>query len=420
MKHKWFPASPVSWAVWLAALGWLALDLVYLGAHKNWGTIALAAAVVLVGELLEVDLRGGRSTPVSSAVVFALFVILPPANAGFLLAILPALVIAIVVRSSSVGWGAKFRSTSRRLWAILISYGLFLAATRLLGYSHPFPSSVTILMVGAGWIKLLIDIGASSFFIANAQHIRAWPLWKGQARNRVGLHGALLSVAALMALAHESLGNLTFVLFLLPLLAARYAFKRYASIHKVYLQTVRALAKVPELAGYAPEGHSMRVAELAASLARERGMSDNDVQDLEFASLLHDVGRVSFADPGEFPESVAGTRAGERIAEASATIIGRTPYLSKVAKIVRDSDRDPESPYLDGQILEGSLILKVANDFVELTEPGGPEMPTDTVFQLISADQETYDHGVVDALSRVLGLRQTVGASSVSIEQAVR
>lgn len=419
MKRKWFPVSPVSWAVWLAALGWLALDLVYLGAHKNWRTIALAAAVVLVGELLEVDLRGGRSTPVSSAVVFALFVILPPGNAGFLMAILPALVIAIVARSSSVGWGPKFRSTSRRLWSILISYGLFLAVTRSLGLVHPFPSSVTVIMVGAGSIKLLIDTAASSMFIANAQHIRVWPLWKGQLRNRLALHSALLSVAALMALAYESLGNLTFVLFLLPLLAARYAFKRYASIHKIYLQTVRALAKVPELAGYAPEGHSTRVAELAASLARERGMSDNEVQDLEFASLLHDVGRVSFADPGEFPESVAGTRAGQRIAEASATIIGRTPYLSKVAKIVRDSDRDPESPFLDGPVLEGSLILKVANDFVELTEMGGPQMAEEVAFQLISSDVGSYDNGVIGALSRVLELRQTVGASSVNIEQAV-
>ncbi|MCA1840364.1 MAG: HD-GYP domain-containing protein [Actinomycetota bacterium] len=370
--------------------------------------MAVASVVVVVGELLEVDLRGGRSTPVSSGIIFSLFVVIHPSS-FVLLTILPAFAIGVAVKGRRVGFGPRFRSTSRRLLAVSVALGAYSLMVR----GIPFPpgyigKGLPLLHVAAmalaGWLELLIDTGTSAVFIARAMKIPAFPVWKGQLRERVSLQAALISVGALMALAygpipgHEILREATFGLFLFPLLAARLAFKRYASIHTTYVQTVRALSKVPELAGYAPEGHSIRVADLSTHMARDRGLSDHEVQEVEFAALLHDVGRVSLDDPGEVPQSVAGTDMAARVAEASAAVAGKASYMENVARIVRASESKPgeNSPL-------ASKIIKVANDYVELTEAGGPGLKSSAALSQLSRDAKAdYDPGVIEALRRVL------------------
>lgn len=214
-----------------------------------------------------------------------------------------------------------------------------------------------------------------------------------------------------MALAFEVLGGSAFILFLLPLLAARRAFRRYASIHTTYVQTIRALSKVPEMAGYAPQGHSIRVAEIAMSIARDRGLSDNEVQDIEFAALLHDVGRLSFEDPGAVPESAVGTRAGRQLALTSARIVGKTPYLARVAQIVNYQDE----PFATAQrtteelIPKETQIVKVSNDFVELTEEGGPRLSRlMALHQMEQMSGVDYDPVILSSLRRVLKQRPSL------------
>ena len=51
------------------------------------------------------------------------------------------------------------------------------------------------------------------------------------------------------------------------------AFRRYAEIRFTYLQTVRALSRVPEVGGYVETGHSRRVSQLARSVGAELGMA---------------------------------------------------------------------------------------------------------------------------------------------------
>lgn len=406
MSQSRFPALPSSILLWLPGAAWVAFGIANGHRPAHLVLFAMATVVVTLGEMLEVDLPGGRSTPVSSAVVFALFVLLPPIEVTAV-AIL-SFAIGLIVRSRDADRVALMRSTSRRLAAILLSLAFYVW---LSGVIPPFDIekgvllASTLAMVIAGSVELLADTGSSALFISHAQRIPAFPIWQGQLSNRLAIHGAFLSVAALMALAYEVLGPSAFVLFLLPLLAARRAFRRYASIHTTYVQTIRALSKVPEMAGYAPDGHSVRVAETAIAIARNRGLSDNEVQDIEFAALLHDVGRLSFEDPEEAPESSVGTRTGRRLALSSARIVGRTRYLERVAQIVQFQDE----PFArierttEDLIPKETQILKVANDFVELTEKGGPclsrELAMHQLEQMVGID---YDPDILSALRRTL------------------
>jgi HD-GYP domain-containing protein (c-di-GMP phosphodiesterase class II) len=67
----------------------------------------------------------------------------------------------------------------------------------------------------------------------------------------------------------------------------------YASIRKNYLDTVRALSRAIEANDPMTLGHSERVAAHAVSMARALGLSAQDVQTIEFGSLLHDLGKIS-------------------------------------------------------------------------------------------------------------------------------
>lgn len=406
MRPKSFLTQLASAAVWLVALGWAANGIVAAADGSSPDLVLLGVSIVLVvlGDVLEVDLRGGRSTPVSTAVVFALFAILPTTE--LVIVIVFAFFLAMIVRSRDLGWGPRFRSTSRRLGTTLLARTVFLLFAAAL---PPLPSGRgellgrTLTMAAAGAFYLVVDTGLSALLIATAQKIPFPPIWKSQLHNLAAVHGAFLSVAVLIGLAFDVLHEWAFAFFLLPLIAARHAFRRYASIHRTYQQTIRALAKVPELAGYSREGHSAAVADLAATVARHLGLSDNEVQDIEFAALLHDVGRVSFADPADAQE--LGRPASHAVAAASASIVARTRYLDRVALVIRDQ----EISFSESPPTLGSRILKVANDYVEMTEAGGPQMtPLAAIHRMESEAGPLYDPSVVRSLRRVLENRSIV------------
>jgi hypothetical protein len=406
MKLKLFRTLLVNGSIWAAAVAWIwsRFDAGYQLDSNHLPLLMIVLSLVVLGDIFEIDLRGGRSTPVSNAVIFALFIVLDLPEV--MLVVVTAFFLALIVRAQDLGWGPRFRSTSRRLGTIMLSLGFYLLFVAIV---PPFPGGEGLLlaeaavMALAGALYLILDTGVSASLISLTQRVPIAPIWRSQLSSLSGLQVAFLSVSALIALAYGVLQEWAFVLFLLPLFAARHAFRRYASIHKTYEQTIRALAKAPELAGYATHGHSTAVADLAKTIARLQGLSDNDVQEVEFAALLHDVGRFFFEDPADVPESFAGTDAGSHLAEASASMAAQTPYLSKVATLVRHQDASFEeaSPL-------GARIVKVANDFVELNREGPSFSPLTALHQMELMAGKEYDPLLVRSLRRILELRGTI------------
>jgi putative nucleotidyltransferase with HDIG domain len=84
-------------------------------------------------------------------------------------------------------------------------------------------------------------------------------------------------------------------------------------------------------------GHSSRVAELAVQLGQRLGMSDDEMQHLKWAALLHDVGKLGVADdiltkPG--PLSVSEWEEMRRHPAYGYSILGRDGFLNPIAEIV--------------------------------------------------------------------------------------
>src|SRR5947208_14823126 len=108
---------------------------------------------------------------------------------------------------------------------------------------------------------------------------------------------------------------------------------RLADLKNAYLATLEVLTFHIEPAETNQEGHSTRVAELAAAMGAELKLSDSELENLRIASLLHEVGTVDqrllkLLSRSVTDESVAVARA---LRGAAEIIAGYSHYYEIVA-----------------------------------------------------------------------------------------
>lgn len=66
-------------------------------------------------------------------------------------------------------------------------------------------------------------------------------------------------------------------------------------IHTGYLKTVMALANSIEANDSYTRGHCQRVMEISCELAKKMGYEDHEVEDLRYAAILHDIGKIGIS-----------------------------------------------------------------------------------------------------------------------------
>ena len=169
-----------------------------------------------------------------------------------------------------------------------------------------------------------------------------------------------------------------------------------------YGQTIRALAQIPEVAGLAPLGHSTRTADLAVAVAQELGLSPGDVVELEYAALMHDVGRITLNEPAILKAGYTE----EDIARWGAQIIAEAPYLENVSAMVEQQHRPYRSPGIefDPDVPVPSKIIKVASAY----DQGQVELdlsPVESLERIHQGSAYEFDPTVAASLRRVLVYR---------------
>lgn len=210
---------------------------------------------------------------------------------------------------------------------------------------------------------------------------------------------SIFVAGALFGFAWPSVGWWALPIAVMPYLFSHLAFVRYDDTKRTYRQTIRALAQIPEVGGLAPAGHAERTAELSLAVARELGMHPDEVVELEYAALVHDIGRITLNEP-------AILRAGytdEDIARWGAQIVDESPYMHRVAEYVRQQQR----PYRHaGEVKDltvpmPSKVIKVVSAYDQaLREMGLPAIDALEIVHRGSAYD--YDPDVTASLRRVL------------------
>jgi PAS domain S-box-containing protein/putative nucleotidyltransferase with HDIG domain len=182
-------------------------------------------------------------------------------------------------------------------------------------------------------------------------------------------------------------------------------------LEQILHSLTRTLGRVVETRDPYTQGHEIRVAELARAIAQEMGMDHDELDGIEAAALVHDVGKLSvpaeiLTKPGllsvhEFELIKDHSRAGYQILEG-------IPFQWPVADIaLQHHERMDGSGYpsaLRGEeIVLGARIVAVA-DVVEAMSSHRPyraALGLDAAMEELASSKGKYDPDVVAACVRL-------------------
>ena len=100
----------------------------------------------------------------------------------------------------------------------------------------------------------------------------------------------------LMAVIAIDVGQWAALLFMIPLLLARYSFSKYTETRELFFGTVSALSQAIDAKDGFTRGHADRVSRVAGALAREMGLPERQIEQIELVGLLHDIGKIGVDD----------------------------------------------------------------------------------------------------------------------------
>ncbi len=176
--------------------------------------------------------------------------------------------------------------------------------------------------------------------------------------------------------------------------------------------SIRAMALIVEMRDPYTAGHQQRVADLAAAVAEELGLSDDRIYATRMAGIIHDIGKLSvpteiLIKPGFINEIEFNLI--KMHPKVGYEILKTIEFPWPIALIVlQHHERMDGSGYPSGlsgeEILLEARILSVA-DIVEATashRPYRPALGLDKALEEISKNKGTlYDSQVVDAILKV-------------------
>lgn len=100
----------------------------------------------------------------------------------------------------------------------------------------------------------------------------------------------------LMAQIAFEVGHWAVLLFMVPLLLARYSFSKYTETRDLFFGSVSALSQAIDAKDGFTRGHADRVSRIAGAIAREMGLNEKAIEQIELAGLLHDIGKIGVED----------------------------------------------------------------------------------------------------------------------------
>ncbi|NCB74671.1 MAG: HD-GYP domain-containing protein [Clostridia bacterium] len=201
------------------------------------------------------------------------------------------------------------------------------------------------------------------------------------------------------------------IMFILPLMFARYAFSLYIDVKHNYFVMLKTLTYSIEAKDEYTRGHSERVEEYVKIIAKEMRYSYSQIEDISVAALLHDVGKIGI------DESILTKPTS--LTPEEREIIMKHPQISvqilkevKLRPIVFEMILHHHEKYdgtgypsgLSGEELPIEVfVLSVADtyDAITSTRPYSPGLSAEMAKQLILQEKGKQFHPkVVDAFIR--------------------
>lgn len=280
----------------------------------------------------------------------------------------------------------------------------------------------------AASVFLVINITIVSIALGMIFGKSPWAIWVSNIRWSVPNFMALVPLGFLLALLYDKYGPLAVVLLFIPLLASRHSFQLYIDMRDNYLNTVEALVQALEAKDTYTSGHSARVGKLAVTIAEELEMSDDQIESLKYAAVLHDVGKIGVSEIILNKEGKLLDSEWEAIRShpvMGQTIIKSIKFLFDIGQVVRHHhERFDGNGYPDGikglEIPLESRIIAVADTYDAITSDRSYRKGSthdEAIAELNRVAGSQLDPKIVEIFCNVVTSKMTLRTASSDQEQ---
>ncbi|MBI4790963.1 MAG: HD-GYP domain-containing protein [Chloroflexi bacterium] len=206
---------------------------------------------------------------------------------------------------------------------------------------------------------------------------------------------------------------LSIPLLALPVIGLRYSYQLAHQLERQTKEALVALMRVIDERDEHTSDHSRRVSDYARAIAGKFDLSEDEVEIIATAALLHDLGKVGMADGILFGAKLLSPeerKSAERHAEIGATLLSKFPLFQKGTLLVRHHhERFDGKGYPDGlkgeAIPVGARIISVCDAYQAMTErrPYRAALSQETAIEQIRLGSGSqFDPAVVQAFIGIL------------------
>ena len=334
-------------------------------------TVAVVLVLMMLSEATAVPLPGGGYVSVGAVLDLACLLILGPVYTAWFNAIATFVAQTLVLRKPLLKTAHNMAIFA--LTAFASGYA-FVAAGGTVGRLNVGHDLLALLACGG--VYFLCNSTFVSTVIGLTSGPSIWRQWQRIFLSGMLHHLSFIALGTLVAVVYLNAGPIGLVLFTIPFLVARRSFQLYVEIRTDLKDFVRALAEVLEEVDPYTRQHSVRVSQYAVRLARGLRLAEREVDEIEYAALVHDLGKIGphhqhiLQKPGSLSYEEQRTLRGHPA--AGAAIVTRVRALKRAAEIVRSHHERPDGrgyPFglMTGDVPIGARILNVADAFDAMT-----------------------------------------------------
>ncbi len=342
----------------------------------------------------------------------------------------PSLAVFLVFSSSLISelllrWGQRGKSAWNMIVPIAFNVGQLVVAVTVAGFVLRASGHAAVGLQSPN--DYLWAIGMFlSYSVVNLALVRGvvslssgggffYGLWKSI--REFALQYLVLCVSALLLTVLYSISVWHVFLALIPLVLVHVSFRSYLQLQTEARKTFEKISRILDERDHYTAVHSSSVAELSVKIGQEMGLSEREIEKIDIAARVHDIGKVAIPDavllkPGPLDDAEWETM--KRHPVISAELIEGLEIYSHVANAVRhEHERWNGSGYPDG--LKGDEIPIVARiiaaadvyDALSTDRPYRKAFTHEESIEMIGEMRGSeLDPGVTDALKRILSSQE--------------
>ncbi len=390
----------------IALVTWLVMDQPLTG--QDLIPLVCFLVFVIGVEFFDIKtLSGGYFVP-SSTIYLAVIALFGPSFAAILHALVLVIGDGLIKRRPLI-------KTVFNLAALSIVTGVAGLVFHRMPFSNDLSSPLYLIPALVAHIVFSsLSMVLASIVIGLSEGVNVRTIWK----NNYGWHFLSSIVAAplsaFLIFSYSYAGLWSLLLFAMPLYSIWRSHKLFEDMKEAHKNTVAALTTALEADEPYTHGHSYRVARYAITLGQELGMSAKELESLEYAGLLHDIGKIAITNdivckPARLTKEEFDILAAHPA--IGGEIVSEMRFLDDAASLVRHHHERPDGQgYPDGlkgdEISLGSHILNLCDavDAMTSNRPYRAALSVDQcVAEVLRFRGTQFDTRVVDTFERMVG-----------------